>query len=124
MCCLIAVSVLVVNWLKSASFVREQLRSAERRLQADWLVEAALDRAATQLAKNETYTGETWKITAAELGGADSATIEIKVTPGTNAAAHRTIHVAADFPADSLHQVHKTKDITVKATSVKEKQGG
>src|SRR5205807_10299086 len=40
MICLIAVSVLMVSWFKAAAFERQQVRAAERRLQANWLAEA------------------------------------------------------------------------------------
>lgn len=124
MCCLIAVSFLVVNWLKAASFERERLRSAERRLQADWLAEAAIERAAAKLAKNESYSGETWKIAAADLGGADAAAVEIKVTSNSNRAVERTIKVSADFPVEALHRVRSTREIVVDIALVKHKHSG
>jgi type II secretory pathway component PulK len=124
MCCLIAVSFLVVNWLKTASFERDRLRAAERRLQADWLVEAAIERAAANLAKNENYSGETWKIAAADLGGADAAAVEIKVSSKSKRAEERTIRVSADFPVEPLHRVRSTKEIVVDIALVKQKHSG
>jgi hypothetical protein len=124
MCCLIAVSFLVVNWLKTASFERERLRSAERRLQADWLVEAAIERATAQLVKNESYSGETWNIAAADLSDADAAAVEIKVSSNSNRSEQRTIRVSADFPANRLHRVRSTKEVIVDFTLVKQKHNG
>jgi type II secretory pathway component PulK len=124
MCCLIAVSFLVVNWLKTASFEREQLRGVERRLQADWLAEAAIERAAAKLAQNENYSGETWKIAAADLGGADAAAVEIKVSSNSKRAAERTISVSADFPAEPLRRVRSTRQIVVDIALVKQMHSG
>jgi Tfp pilus assembly protein PilV len=113
MICLIAVSVLVVGWFKSAAFERQQVRAAERRLQADWLAEAAVNRAAALLDKNANYAGETWNLSAVELAASDAAAIEIRVAPVTDRPERRSIHVAADFPADSLRKVRVTKEIVV-----------
>ncbi len=124
MCCLIAVSFLVVNWLKTTSFERERLRGAERRLQADWLAEAAIERAAAKLAKNDDYSGETWNIAAADLGGTDAAAVEIKVSSNSKRASERTISVSADFPAEPLHCVRSTKEIVVDIALVKQKHSG
>jgi Tfp pilus assembly protein PilV len=113
MICLIAVSVLVVGWFKSAAFERQQVRAAERRLQADWLAEAAVNRAAALLDQNPNYAGETWNLSAAELAASDAAAIEIRVAPETDRPERRSIQVAADFPADSLRNVRVTKEIAV-----------
>jgi hypothetical protein len=106
-------SVLAVGWFKSAAFERQQVRAAERRLQADWLAEAAVNRAAALLNKNAKYAGETWNLSATELAASDVAAIEIRVAPVTDRPERRSIHVAADFPADSLHKVRVTKEIVV-----------
>ena len=98
----------MVSWFKAAAFERQQVRAAERRLQADWLAEAAVNRAAALLDKNSDYAGETWNLSAAELAGSDAAAIEIRVAPVTDRPERRSIQVAADFPADSLQ--HSSRD--------------
>ena len=52
---------------------RDQVRAQERRIQAEWLAQAGLDRALFRLAASAGYTGETWQIAAADLGLAEPA---------------------------------------------------
>src|SRR5215831_15693223 len=76
---LVVASMLVVSWFKSIAAQRDQLQMAADRLAAEWLAEGAIDRAAAKLRDNKDYTGETWTISADELGGQDAAAIEIHV---------------------------------------------
>jgi Tfp pilus assembly protein PilV len=71
--CLVVMMLLGAALLKVALMERESNREAERRLQAQWLVESGLERARAKLAADASYAGETWTLGAAELGLADSA---------------------------------------------------
>ena len=93
------VSVLVLGWMRSGIARRDQARQAEQRLQADWLAESGLERAAARLAAKPDYKGEIWNIAAAELSG-PRARVEIRVNDVAGREAARRVTVVADYPAD------------------------
>ena len=78
---------------------RRQVQAEERRLQAAWLVEAGAERARARLEVDSAFTGETWTLTAAELGGTAPGRVEITVEPTGDDASRRLIEIRADFPA-------------------------
>ncbi len=71
--CLVVMMLLGAALLKVALLERESNREAERRLQAEWLVESGLERARARLAADASYSGETWTQSAADLGLAEPA---------------------------------------------------
>jgi Tfp pilus assembly protein PilX len=83
-----------------------QLRQQQNALQAQWLAESALARAAAQLRANPAYAGETWQV---ELAAADNqpaaGSAEIKLEPVPDQRQMLRINVLASFPGDELHRV-------------------
>lgn len=73
-------------------------RQEERRLQAEWLAEAGLERAAARLSESRDYQGETWDIAAKELGGQDAGRVTITVETKKGERALRQVTVLADYP--------------------------
>lgn len=59
---------------------RHQHRIAEQ-VQARWLAEAGLRRAAAQLIANSDFTGEEWSIAADDLGQSYAAAVKLTVAP-------------------------------------------
>jgi Tfp pilus assembly protein PilV len=110
---LVVASMLVVSWLKTVANQREHLRMAEHRLIAEWLAEAAIGRAAARLTEKADYAGEIWKIAADELGGQDTAAIEIRVAPVAGHPDRRAVEVESEFPQNSLSSARVSKRITV-----------
>jgi len=88
-------------------------RAAQSRLwaaQAQWLAEAALERAAARLKSSPDYKGETWTIAAEELDGRHAGVVRIEVKPaGDDAAAPRKVRVEADFPDHPTHRARAEK---------------
>ena len=82
MACLAIATTLVVGWARIAVLENRQARWAEDRLQAEWLAESAIQRAAAQLLANTEYPGEVWRFTAADFGRLPAA-VQL---PGTAAA--------------------------------------
>jgi Tfp pilus assembly protein PilX len=109
----IVASMLVVSWFKTIATGREQLRMAEDRLMSEWLAEGALDRAAAKLREKAEYSGETWTISADELGGQVGAAIEIHVATVADHPDRRTIEVEAEYLKNSLRSVRVSKRIIV-----------
>ena len=62
--CLAVVALICGSLVRVAHTQRQQTRTEERRLQAEWLAEAGLERAAAKLADSQEYAGETWQIAA------------------------------------------------------------
>jgi type II secretory pathway pseudopilin PulG len=92
MACLAIAMTLIVGWTRIALFENRQARSAEDRLQTEWLAESAIQRAAAQLPENSEYPGETWRVTAVDLGRRATA-------PETEQAAEKSPDAAAEPPA-------------------------
>ena len=113
MICFIAISLLTVSWFKSVNIERQQLRTVQRRLQVDWLAEAALDRAVARLADKPAYRGETWRLSAAELSGHAAASVAIEVKPVAGRPNRRRIEIVADYPTDSVHRVRQRRQLII-----------
>jgi type II secretory pathway component PulK len=107
---LVVVTALVAGWTSDGLSLSRKSRDAEQRLQADWLAEAGLDRAAARLAVDHNYSGETWTIAPAELSSADGGRVEIHVAA---TGASRRISVAADYPADPQRRCRIRKEIVL-----------
>jgi hypothetical protein len=117
---LLGSGLLRVVWLRHGD-----LRAAERRLQAEWLAESALDRAAARLADDPSYAGETWNIPADRLGGRDDATVRIEMRPSPGHADRRVIRARADYPAAEARRSRQSREITivVPPATTKERKG-
>jgi hypothetical protein len=105
---------LLVSLLKLALLQQRQLRNEQSRLQATWLAVSGLDRAAGRLALDAAYTGETWKVEPASLGGGDAASVVIRVEKSADSSANgRTVVVEAVYPAEGPHQARLTRKATI-----------
>ena len=110
--CLIVLTLIAGAILRTGAAQREEGRSRERRLQAEWLAEAGLQRALARLDVDPGYSGETWDIDARELDSADAATVTIAVERTAGDAKLRTIRARADYPRDPPRRVRCTRKIT------------
>jgi type II secretory pathway component PulK len=79
---------------------RRQLVAVERRLQAEWLGQAGLDRAAAALAKDPSYKGEIWEVPSEELNGRDAARVRLVVQPDTARGGRRRVRIEVDDPRE------------------------
>jgi autonomous glycyl radical cofactor GrcA len=100
-----------VAWMRHSG-----LKAAERRLQAEWLAESALDRASARLATSPDYAGETWAVAASEIGGLDDASVTIEVKPVSGQATRRAVHVRADYPRDAVRRARHSRELTIEIT--------
>ena len=113
---LLAGGLLRVAWARHS-----ELRASERRLQAEWLAESALDRAAARLGADPEYSGETWSVPAADLGGRDGASVRIEIRPVPDRPDRRVIRARADYPTDEARRARRTRELTI--TLAPERQG-
>jgi Tfp pilus assembly protein PilX len=105
--CLSVAVAAVLGMLRSAIVEQQQLRSQRQQLQAARLAEAGIERAYAQLRSAATYSGEVWKVSAEELGGADAAAVTIRVDANKEQPQERVITVQADYPNDPTRHVRK-----------------
>jgi hypothetical protein len=91
---------------------RQSLTTQWRQTQATALAESAMGRAAARLAEPG-YHGETWRLSAEELGGADAAVVTIRIEEVAGEPQKRLIHVEADFPDDPHARARYTRDTTI-----------
>ena len=99
--CLVLLAVIGGALLRLVLLERKLLDSRERHCQSRWLVEAGLERAAARLAAEPDYQGETWALSAEELGGQEPGVVNIQVVAAPDRPAWRRIVVQADYPPDA-----------------------
>ena len=107
-CVSIAVAVMA-GIVRLAIQTHREVSLEQRRSQARWILESAVDRAAAQLAKDGEYRGEHWSISAEELGSHDNAEVRIQVERVEGQADWREVHVIANHPVDLPYRVRQTR---------------
>ena len=81
----------------------------QRRTQARWILESAVDRTAALLAANHQYQGERWTIEASELGGRHCAEVTIVVEKTKEHTNWRQVRIVADYPAELPFRVRQSR---------------
>lgn len=110
---------LLIVLLVSATVVRGlivQHRSARteiQQVQAAWLADSAIDRAAAKLDANRDYEGETWEVAIGETGDAAKGVAAIVVGAVDGEPDQRRISVEAHWPDDPVFRVMKKRQLTV-----------
>ena len=125
--CLIIVTLISGAVLKLSVAQRELARSQERRLQAEWLAESGAQRAVARLARDHDYTGETWSLSANDLGRSEQAPTGMLPVKAETAAAQvtitvdripsftnrRRVRIRADYPVDAQGRSRHSKEIMI-----------
>ncbi|HVW02804.1 MAG TPA: pilus assembly PilX N-terminal domain-containing protein, partial [Planctomycetaceae bacterium] len=65
MICVLILSLMAAALLRTVSLARQQARSEARRMQAELLADAAIERTVAHLRADAKFTGEKWDISAA-----------------------------------------------------------
>jgi Tfp pilus assembly protein PilV len=113
MIALLLASVIGAALLKTALAQRRQARHEQNRAQSAWLAESGVDRAAAMLVRDANYKGETWNVTAAELGGNLAGQVVIAVAPVSTDLNRRQVTVVADFPVGTRQRSRSRKTIEI-----------
>lgn len=112
--CLVLVTAIAGALLRVGLAERARLAGEERRLQAGWLAESALERAAARLAASRgEYRGETWDLSSDELGGPVPGRVSIAIEPVDKDSRRRRIRVQADYPREATLRARVTRVATV-----------
>jgi Tfp pilus assembly protein PilX len=110
--CLVLAAALIGTVLRQVQLQRRQIAQHDRRLQAEWLAESGLERAAARLRADPAYSGETWVVPPSDLGGTDPGEVIVHVE-STAQMNSRNIRVEAAYPAQSTERVRRTKQATL-----------
>jgi len=97
MVCLLIVTSIVGSMLQTAVRARRQLHAERDRRQAELLLEAGADRAASRLAADANYRGDTWTLSAAAIVGSGDGRVTTELMPAGKENAW-SLHVVAEYP--------------------------
>jgi Tfp pilus assembly protein PilX len=110
--CLLIAGMVLASLVRLALIQDRQSRSDQWRIQAGWLAESGLSRAASRLAADPKYPGETWEIGSDTLHG-ESGVVVIQVQKETAGAGRRLVIAEAAFPAAGPEQARRTRQVFV-----------
>jgi Tfp pilus assembly protein PilX len=118
---MVLVALLVVMLLGAAlanAFLaqRQFVRHTEQQQRAFWLAESALQRAAHRLATEPDYAGETWQLSANDLGGAHAGVAVVLVEPVADTEPGHRIIVDASYPSGALKKIVQHRELFVTQT--------
>ena len=114
--CLLISTMVLASLLKIVLLHERQLGREFVRVQTNWLADSGLERAVGRLAVDPNFTGETWTIDAARLGGRDPAVVAIRIEQVESQPLQRLIVVEATYPAQGSEQARITRQATVTLT--------
>ena len=114
--CVMLASLAAASLMKMAVAQRRMIETQHWQLQAAWLAEAGLERAAARLDADAQYTGETWDLPAAEMPALHGAAVKIEVAAAPRRPNRRLVHVRADYPDHPRHRARHTKRAVVQLT--------
>ena len=109
--CLIVASAVFGMATKLAVARHLAARHRQIELQAQFLTESGIERAAARLAVRPEYRGETWRIPAAELDGSHDAVVEIQVEPVADNPQLGRITVRTHYPAQAEPRAGDSKQV-------------
>jgi Tfp pilus assembly protein PilX len=111
--CLAVAAAMIAATARIALTAHRATQTVSSSAQARLLAESGGERAAAKLAADAAYSGETWTVPAAELGGQDAGVVRIQVKPAAGEEKRRTIAIQADFPDDPVNYARQEKEIIV-----------
>jgi hypothetical protein len=123
---LIVLTLIGAALLKLGVVRRQSNRDFETRLQADWLLESGVSRALAHAADRD-YKGETWRLSAADLGLPERSTqpngetkvtvhaaiVTIDVDQSEAQTGRRRVRVHADYPVAGDHVSRRSRELLI-----------
>ena len=120
--CLAVAAALSVVVVRQLAMEHHAVQMSQRSLQAWWLAEAGIERAAAQLATDPKYAGETWIIPAKELAAGDDGVVRIQVQTIAGRPERHSVRVEADYPAAPAYRCRQIKQIVVDRDAILSRQ--
>lgn len=112
MVALVVVSSMVGSLLQLTLQTQKRTHLAAQSLQAEWLVQAALERSMQGLRTSADYAGEIWNLPASQITGVHPGHLEIQVAPGATPD-QRKIHILAEYPSGVPTSIRKSHTFSV-----------
>src|SRR5687768_4107906 len=110
---LMVASMLFAAMLRTSRQEHQLLRDHQRRLQAIELGQAGVERAAAQLAADEAYSAEVWRISAAELGSREDADVKIAAEALADRPQRRRIRVEVSHPPSGERRAQHRREVLI-----------
>jgi len=111
---LLAVMLVAGAVVRSLLAAHRQARHSQNELQAQWLAESAIARAAALLARQTDYVGEMWQpAIVASDGDEQAAAVEISVQTPESAAKTRRVVAIAHYPNHQWRRVTVRREYTL-----------
>lgn len=112
--CLVVSMAIIGTMLKAALTARRQLHTERDVRQTELLLQAGFDRAASRLATDSAFAGDTWELSADEIIGRGTARVTTKIEPA-DAGGNPTwkIHVVAEYPLDRDFSIQRSQTFAV-----------
>jgi len=107
-CAMVALAILV-SMVKLAAADRRMVDQQSWQVQAAWLAESGLERAAWRLAADADYKGETWTLPTVQVAATDAAVVRIQVETIPEQPNRRLVRVQADYPDHPQHRARESK---------------
>jgi Tfp pilus assembly protein PilV len=107
-------TMIFLSILKLMAIERQSVELQVRQMQATWLAESAVERARARLSAQAAYRGETWNLSAQDIGGRDGARIAIRVDDVAGRPDRRLVHIEADYPEDPNGRARQVREVIVK----------
>ena len=109
---LLLTSIIGGSLMKTALAQRRFALRKQTRLQSIWLAESGVERAAARLFRDPHYTGETWSISASDIGGNKDAEVIIQIETLDDVPNRRRVTAIADYP-QNLPQRSRTRKVVI-----------
>lgn len=106
-------SVVFASLLRLSVAERRRVQTEAWQMQAAWLAESGLERAAARLGADAAYQGETWRLSADQLGAAYEAAVKIQVEAIPDEPERRRVRVEADYPDHPHQRARRTRAVVV-----------
>ena len=113
MVCLLVVATISVALTRLLVDEHRQAQRQQQQLQALWVAESAVQRAAVQLRASSDYEGETWQIDAETMGGKWPAEAVIRIEPVESHETLRRIVVHAQYPKREQYGILQKRQILI-----------
>jgi hypothetical protein len=109
--CLAIATLLIAAMVQRTLLTRRQIRTERQLRQAEWLVEAGVERAAFRLANDEDYSGEQWPLSADAIVGTHPGLVSISVRRESTGPA--SVQVAAQYPSGGAVSIRRSREFLV-----------
>lgn len=103
-----------MSLVKTTLLERQETFKLQDQKQSEWLVEAGIERAVARLEASADYRGETWTLSAEELGGRDGGEVTIRIEDSAEENGRKQLTVIADYPAGDEQRIRSRKHITIR----------